>query len=55
MFALLVNVIFLYSSAFSLIGLAWVVFIMVSYYYRAGSDLAITYFAEDYIANHGKA
>lgn len=34
MFALLVNVIFLYSSAFSLIGLVWVVFIMVSYYYR---------------------
>jgi porphobilinogen synthase len=23
--------------------------------FRAGSDLAITYFAEDYIANHGKA
>ena len=34
MFALLVNVIFLYSSAFSLIGLVWVVFIIVSYYYR---------------------
>jgi len=34
MFALLVNIIFLYSSAFSLIGLVWVVFIIVSYYYR---------------------
>ncbi len=34
MFALLINIIFLYSSAFSLIGLVWVVFIMASYYYR---------------------
>ena len=34
MLALLVNVIFLYSAAFSLVGLVWVVFLMASYYFR---------------------
>jgi uncharacterized membrane protein len=34
MFALLINIIFLYSAAFSLIGLVWVVFLMASYYFR---------------------
>ncbi|WP_337860763.1 hypothetical protein [Ferroplasma sp.] len=34
MFALLINIIFLYSAAFSLIGLVWLVFLMASYYFR---------------------
>ncbi len=32
--SILLNVIFLYSAAFSLIGLVWVVFLMASYYFR---------------------
>jgi uncharacterized membrane protein len=34
MFAVMLNVIFLYSAVFSLIGLVWVVFLMISYYMR---------------------
>ena len=34
MLSILLNVIFLYSAAFSLIGLVWVVFLMASYYLR---------------------
>jgi uncharacterized membrane protein len=34
MLSILLNVIFLYSAAFSLIGLLWVVFLMTAYYFR---------------------
>ena len=32
--SILLNIIFLYASAFSLIGLVWIVFLMASYYFR---------------------
>ena len=34
MLSILLNVIFVYSAAFSLVGLVWVVFLMASYYFR---------------------
>ncbi|MEM4834981.1 MAG: hypothetical protein QXS49_02760, partial [Ferroplasma sp.] len=45
MLALLVNVIFLYSAAFSLVGLVWVVFLMASYYFRNEPTYSGIFFA----------
>ncbi len=43
-FSLLINIIFIYSAAYSLIGLVWVVFMLISYYFRKNAAMSGIFF-----------